>query len=259
MAYVATRRALLTPRRAAAAGAGAWSPLDLASLVVWYDASDASTLFTDAGTTPVSSDTQLVYQWNDKSASAKHMIQATEEARPTYEVAQVNSLSSVRFDGTNHKMASALISTARDNFCIYGVVQAINNSATECFFCNGNGSANGYGLALQTNSSKKGLLWGGLQWVSSATNPDTNVTLYVMRRTSGTTNLYLGGGAAAATSATNPNQPGTLSQMGQHIDANRANADVCEVAMTVGESLSDVNTLGAYLATKWGLSWTTVT
>jgi len=44
-------------------------PSDFAGLKAHYDSSDASTLFADAGSTPVASDADLVYQWNDLSAA----------------------------------------------------------------------------------------------------------------------------------------------------------------------------------------------
>lgn len=64
-------------------GGGAFSPSSL-SPDLWIEA-DATTLFTDLGTTNVTTDGQTVEQWNDKSTSARNLTNvATPAARPTY-------------------------------------------------------------------------------------------------------------------------------------------------------------------------------
>ena len=82
---------------------GASVPFDPLSLSpsAWYDFSDATTLFTDAGSTPVSSDGDLIYQANDKSGNGKHLTQITEGLRPLYKVGIQNGLSVGRFDVTD--------------------------------------------------------------------------------------------------------------------------------------------------------------
>lgn len=51
---------------------------------IWNDATDTSRLFTDAGTTAVSTDGQSVYQWNDSSTNSFNLSQATSANRPTW-------------------------------------------------------------------------------------------------------------------------------------------------------------------------------
>lgn len=65
----------------------------LASLQVWWDFSDATTLFTDAGVTNVTADADLIYQVNDKSGNGYHGVQATAANRPVYKTGIRNSLS----------------------------------------------------------------------------------------------------------------------------------------------------------------------
>jgi hypothetical protein len=79
----------------------AFSPTDIAGLKLWLDFSDASTLFTDAGSTPVSSDGDAIYQANDKSGRGNHAVQANIDCRPFYKTAVLNSLSVGDFDGSN--------------------------------------------------------------------------------------------------------------------------------------------------------------
>lgn len=87
--------------------------LPVSGAVLWFDASDTSTLFTDAGTTNVSSNGQSVYQWNDKSGNARHITQATSGNRPTYVSAAngKNGLSVVNFGGSQFFSANSFTST----------------------------------------------------------------------------------------------------------------------------------------------------
>jgi hypothetical protein len=73
------------------------SPDDVSGLVGWWDFSDATTMFTDDGVTPVSLDGALIYRINDKSASGANLTQATEAERPSYETNLQNSLSGANF------------------------------------------------------------------------------------------------------------------------------------------------------------------
>jgi hypothetical protein len=74
-------------------------PTDIAGCKLWLDFSDATTLFTDAGSTQVSSDDDLIYQANDKSGEGHNAVQATEADRPVYKTGIQNSQSIARFDG----------------------------------------------------------------------------------------------------------------------------------------------------------------
>jgi hypothetical protein len=85
--------------RKKASGSSFSDPTDIDGLVGWWDFSDATTLYTDAGSTLVSSDGDLIYQANDKSGSNWHHTQATEAARPTYKTNIKNGLSIARCDG----------------------------------------------------------------------------------------------------------------------------------------------------------------
>ena len=87
---------------------GGFLPTDIAGCELWIDFSDASTLFTDAGSTPISSDGDLIYQANDKSGNGYNATQETEGARPLYKVGVKNGLSIAKFDGTDDRMAAGL-------------------------------------------------------------------------------------------------------------------------------------------------------
>ena len=89
------------PKSQAAAVASAFVPTDIAGLAQWLYFSDANTLYTDAGTTKVSSDGDAIYQANDKSGNNKHATQTTAGYRPLYKTGIQNSKSIARFDGSD--------------------------------------------------------------------------------------------------------------------------------------------------------------
>lgn len=81
---------------AAGGGGGLTDPTTVGSCVMWFDASDATTLYTDAAkTTNVSALGDLVYVWADKSGSGNDLTQATSNNRPLYMPAFANGLSAV--------------------------------------------------------------------------------------------------------------------------------------------------------------------
>lgn len=91
---------------------GEFTPLDLfpsSEYGGWYDPSDTSTMWTDAGkTTNVASDGDLVYWIDDKSGNGLHLSQATSANRPIYKTS--GGLHWLDFDGANDVMNSAALS-----------------------------------------------------------------------------------------------------------------------------------------------------
>ena len=61
-----------------------YTTLPVSGAALWLDGADSSTLFTDAGVTPVNKSGDLVYQWSDKSGNNRHATQATSGNRPTW-------------------------------------------------------------------------------------------------------------------------------------------------------------------------------
>jgi hypothetical protein len=59
------------------------SPSSISGLVLWLDATDSGTMFTDTSATTIAAQGQLVARWNDKSSSGNYAVQATSGNRPT--------------------------------------------------------------------------------------------------------------------------------------------------------------------------------
>lgn len=81
------------PKSQAAASAAAFVPTDIAGLGFWFDMSDANTMFTDNGSTKVSTDGDKIYRINDKSGNNYYLRQATESKRPLYKTNIKNGMS----------------------------------------------------------------------------------------------------------------------------------------------------------------------
>ncbi len=114
--------------------------------VFWYDFGDPLTLYTDAGSTLVSADGQLIYQCNDK-AGTNHITQSTSSKRPTYKTNITNGFSIARFDATDDYMVngafSALGTASRIGFIVVKPVTTTNRL-----------------LSLGDDASGSGMLWG---------------------------------------------------------------------------------------------------
>lgn len=69
----------------------AFVPTDISGCQLWLDAADAATISIGTG----------VSEWRDKSGNARHAVQTVAANQPVYNLASVNGLNSVNFDGSN--------------------------------------------------------------------------------------------------------------------------------------------------------------
>lgn len=108
-------------------GGGSLDPSDITGLLAWYDFSDSSLLFTDAGVTNVSNDGDLIYQANDKSGNGASIKQVNEGNRPQYKLNRQNGIPAMYFpsSGTRHLGRSGTLGlTGNPEICIFIVMQA---------------------------------------------------------------------------------------------------------------------------------------
>ena len=69
-----------------------WTPIDLADLLAWYDASDAATITESSG---------AVSQWNDKSGNGNNQLQSNVNFRPLTGIRTLNGNNVIYFDGVD--------------------------------------------------------------------------------------------------------------------------------------------------------------
>jgi hypothetical protein len=86
------------PSTGVGGASGAFSPVQIAGLVVWYKA-DTGTYQDSVGGTPAAADGDPVGAWADQSGNGHDMQQATASARPVLKLGVQNGNPVLRFDG----------------------------------------------------------------------------------------------------------------------------------------------------------------
>jgi hypothetical protein len=105
--------------------------LPVTGAALWLDASQQNTLFTDAGTTPVTTSGQSIYQWNDLSGNNRHAIQATSGNRPTWTppASGQNGLGCSRFSSSSQWMTNTSLSLPQP----FTVFARIRNNSSQAY------------------------------------------------------------------------------------------------------------------------------
>ena len=261
----ATRRTLLS--RPAAAAAAGFVPTDLASLTAWYDFSDAATMFVDAGSTPVSSDGDYIWQINDKSISGFNLVREDANSMPTYRTNVFGSLSAglwapaVAGQGDGLARNATDVQKGSDEHTIFAVRTTADNTTGQITVDAGLVCVLSIAFAVPiatTNPSWETDTNGGgaltLDELVILTHHFKNtpaLELFVNGVTDGphTAGLYAG-----VTES-------TYLRLG-HVSVwqSWSNGYFAEVLyFNDALSVTDLNIVGEYLAAKWGVSWTTVT
>lgn len=102
---------------------GGFTPSSISGLALWLDASDASTLFQASnGTTPATTDGDVVGYWGDKSGNGKHVIQGTTANKPTLQLAEKNGRNVVQFDGND--LLATVATVALSTFTVIAVFRS---------------------------------------------------------------------------------------------------------------------------------------
>ena len=127
-----------------------FAPTSITGCVLWMDAADSST---------VTLSSSAITQWNDKSASANHFVQATTANSPTVGTS-ANGLPTVYFATTNQQLASSQNSATSGN---------ASRTVIQVFWCPTLSSAY-YSVTGTESSGNPPTAWG------HAKNPNADVT-----------------------------------------------------------------------------------
>lgn len=120
---VSTAVSFATRQRRLLGGATAGSPADLSNLVLWLDASDSSTLYSNAGKTVNTAAGGDVYVWADKSGQGNDVSQAATGKYPLRQVGVQNGQDVVRLDGTDDFLQGALANVLTQPFTVWLVAK----------------------------------------------------------------------------------------------------------------------------------------
>ena len=129
----------MSPRLLRPKASGISSPTQLASLAVWLDGADATTVTLNGST---------VSEWRDKSGNARHAAQATAASQPTYTANDLNSRSTLRTTGSQHMVIPAWTYLNTNTVMCVFRASGINQAP-----CQRGGVNNGPRLAVQDPSA----------------------------------------------------------------------------------------------------------
>jgi hypothetical protein len=237
-------------------------PADVAGLVAWYDFSNgaAGSLYTDITlTTRVVNDGDQIAGMADRSGNSYSLTQATGASRPLYKVNQINGLSAGLFAGVNAVSRQELfrLTTPAQSQPLTVLAVVKWTSTLGMFAVSGDG--NGYARMGSANPGTF-VLFGGSGEVASGTTPISLGTVYAPSFIlNGASSQGWINGVSKVTG-----NPGSTGWAGLRLGAFVNNTDplaglIGEVLVYSGSlSATSHNGLGQYLATKWGLTWTTV-
>ena len=225
-------------------------PTDIANCVLWLDASDSATITETAG---------AVSQWNDKSTSGWNATQGTGAQQPTTNSRTLNILNVLYFDGGDRlDLPSGIYGVSAGPNTAF-VVWATDATTTNQRLLGGYTGVAGtrYGFLINDVAGNAGVRnnSAGIS-TNQAVTFNTSAHISALRR-SGTNldNIYDG-------NKTNAADAGDYTVISMHIGSSSAltfslNGMIAEIVL-YNSSLSDAdaNTVGNYLATKWGISWT---
>jgi len=217
-------------------------PTDIAGLELWFDASDSAT---------ITHSSNLVSQWNDKSGNARHVSNGANQ--PTTNTVTIGGLNAIAFDASDVlTRGSVTLDTTALTF--FGVVDS--GGSHRSFFT----SKGGGGIGFTTNgdgSGGLGLIFPGVATEDTAT-ANNNALVFLCRRTGGTATVYVNGGTSVMTSTATPGAGFNDIYVGKDASG-AANENLGEILWySSALSTADLNSAGQYLATKWGLSWTSI-
>ena len=230
--------------------------LPVSGAALWLDGADSSTLFTDAGTTVVTSNGQLVYQWNDKSGNSRHATQATSGNRPTWlsPANGQNGLGAIRFSALYHNLINSTLPISQPFTVFCRVRNNSTNSYPAIFDASSSGSGNRAVLfARRIDATNKPSAYAGtvVGFGSAMSVSYTNYNL-------GT--VFNGSNSVASFNGTETTiNPGTFGGTTGYMLSNSADSnvvfygDICELIVYPSAlSSSDRSAIVSYLNQKWG-------
>jgi hypothetical protein len=231
------------------------TPLSIQGCRLWLRADSFVNL--SSGATP--------QNWVDQSLFGNTVGRSVVGERPQYITGVLDGKPVMRGDGTDdyHLRGSGSASVpGSDNWMLWGVFSnRATGTARQAALYVGESSANGYGIALRANAGNKGYLFGGVSWFDSAVAEATGFEAWILQRRSGTTRLWVGGGSPIHTTATAPNAPtGDITLFTAAGGNPYSDCDIAECGVHSGSgamTLNNANFLGNYMASRWGVAWTT--
>lgn len=233
------------------ASAPAWSPLDLPSLALWLDASDAATRWQDASaTTPADADAEPVRRIDDKSGSANHLVAPADAQRPLVKAAIRNGLDCLDFDGSNDLITRAFTLAQPATVFLAGFLRAVGGSGANDGVADGGGFASAALLSYTATSTQ---MYGGASLTSNAAAALSSWQVLTVKWNGASSLLRIDGvqlmsGNAGTRSPGGFTLGGLPSGGGRYTQLRFGELAVCAADVT-GD---DLDAAEAYFLAKWG-------
>ena len=228
----------------ASAAIGA-NPAALASLELWLDASDD---------TSITHTSNAVSQWSDKSGNSKHATQSTADNKPTRTSSALNGKSVITFDGTNDYLTASTLNISQP-YSIFAVAKTIGGSGRDFVFDGVTDNNKRSLIALKGNNSGKVESWAGSWGNSNISTPSNYFTLSsVFNSSSGL--IGIDGTVVSSLNTSTRNLSGGIRIGANYLaNADYLGGDIAEfLIVDAAVSTSDRQAIEGYLAHKWGLS-----
>lgn len=228
----------------------AWTPADT-NTVAWYDASDTSTLTTNA--------TGDVSQMDDKSGNSNHIAQGTASLQPTTGTRTLNDLNVLDFDGGDTMIATPPVSAIDFTFIAVGQSDVDANGA---FFmmCDKDSQLIFEGGVRYFASSQFGIFTRNTQYYEAYASGYPNGSPHIAGgyfESSTSRKLYVDGTLATTlTSSSTFSSAIDRFSIGAYTDSSPGsylNGLIAEVVCFTGGATDTRQKIEGYLAWKWGL------
>lgn len=228
-------------RRGGVAPAALVNPSSISGLVARYVADDIA--LTDGA---------AVSSWADRAATPHAATQATGTKQPLYKTAIFNGHAAVRFDGVDDFLRSALVQAQPDTLFV-AMRSLVGASGVRSFVDGATNNAHVF-----RSVSNWDIYAGGA--VISGPAADSTAHVFCAVYNGASSKIRVGGGAGTGGNA----GAGTLAALNIGCGGDQAsfpaNIDVAELLVYSGSlSLADMNSVGAYLGSTYGMTWATAT
>jgi hypothetical protein len=245
----------------AGGSAAPFTPTAITGLQAWWDFSDVATLWQNAArSTPVAADADPIGGVTDKSGAGNHLAQATAGFRPQYKVGIRAGRSVGRWDGTDDEMAVTFgVGMTAATFFVVAVKRSAPGGTANDLWRRVAGTSE---FLTLSSWSATDYVWyknqAGVQ-VPLTGATATNWAINGLRHPSAATATGYYNGVPTATFDPDDNLTTAGAFLLGNSGAVGSNYDVGEALIfNTALSTADHNTIGTGLASRWGLSWTTV-